>query len=141
MFRVAVIPGSLEMLPVGEAVEFVRHYAWLAEFRILDFISNASWNGKPSSLLHAFPADWRAYAESLPCEGYASHLIDLATNGQVMGEQAEGLQDFLTKCRKLCCCLAADSPPENALRRARTLQKRKNIKLKKTYEVRPEVLI
>lgn len=139
--RVTVIPGSLGMLPLGEAVAFLRRYAWLAEFKIIDFISSASWDGGPSDLSDVLPVDWRAYAESLPRENYAGHLIDLATNGQVREGQVEGLQDFLTKCRTLCCCLTVENPPENALQRARATRKRTNMKLKKTYEVRPETSI
>lgn len=123
--------GSVDLgagFDVAGAVDFLHAHSWLAEFRIAEFISEEYWRRSRD-----VPDSWRIFCDTLalpsPGEDYASRLMDLAA---VPKKEAQcDVEKFVQQCYARSFVSAFSGGP------SADSQKRRNVKMKKTYEVQP----
>ncbi|PJF18720.1 hypothetical protein PSACC_01467 [Paramicrosporidium saccamoebae] len=108
--------------PLEEALQLLCEYAWLAEFRIVDFITANYW-----SLCDKIPEPWRIFAESTPDDDYADGFIDLLSLKSAVPSCP--VEKFARDCYK---CSFLHHSPQKAYSDP---DKRRNVKQKKSYEV------
>lgn len=81
-----------------EAVALLRQYAWLAEFRIVDFYTAQFWTTCPD-----IPGAWRSYVATLSEEAYLEDLLKLTMlegENEWEGGWPAAVQDFVSVCRQ-----------------------------------------
>lgn len=111
--------------PFAEAIEFLAEYSWLAEFRIVDFLTHDYWN-----TCCRIPDTWRSFVdEDLASDtDHASVLMDLA--GLEATRVPAKIEEY--RARAYTCSLVPKRPRESG---TAATERRKNVKLKKTYEI------
>ena len=118
---------------LDDAINLVLDYAWLAEFRIVDFLTSAYWEHPDSQV----PSSWRTFvASSLKDSDYAHILMKLTDASWIMDpkcadEYSCELKNFIKRCYELSFVLSS----LKAHHQKQETAKRRNVKMKKTYEV------
>lgn len=115
-----------ERYPLKDVIRLLRQYAWLAEFRIVDFITSDSWNTTQS-----IPECWRQFVEALPEDDYASALMEIASPSSDQ-EPDSAIKEFAVECYK--CSFVTQNLPEQ-LKKCNNPPKHEKVKQKKAYEV------
>lgn len=109
--------------PIEEAVSLLKEYSWLAEFRIVDFITTQYWKSNKN-----IPEEWRRFVEEdLDVEGFAVTCMQLA--GFPLNDSQNAVFSMAKKCYE--CSFALLKPDSTDIE----VTKRRNVKEKKTYEV------
>jgi hypothetical protein len=140
---------TAEQFPLQEAWNFLQSFAWLAEFRIVDFLLNFDevWDNNEQ-----IPLEWRTFVSNLSDDDYLPDLLSLtaaATTGTSSSSASvpltsssagmnEAVSSFVRDCRRFSLRrLPAPGLVEGGgqVGEGRETQRRNNMKLKKTYEI------
>ena len=106
-----------------EAIELLTEYSWLVEFRIVDFLTSGFWN-----TCHSIPKEWRSFvANDLSETDYATVLMDMASVEAL--DISAKIDHFRHQCYS--CSFVTKHP----FQPRPDTEKRRNVKLKKTYEI------
>jgi hypothetical protein len=113
-----------ENYPFEEGVKLLDKYAWLVEFRVVDFLTSQYWEA-----CKTIPEDWRRYVEmELDDEEYVEKLMSLADPQAEERTDDHIVYDFARDIYKYSFVLAADASYKSP-------QKRRNVAEKKSYEI------